>query len=65
MIWSNIGDSKAYFDEKDYSLNVNGQKILPDIRKYKEMKDLYLKEDQIKDNIPMYLMYRYVFIEGW
>ena len=61
-MYFNIWNTKIKFNESDYTIELNWKKIKPDIRTYAQMKDLYLEKEKLSDDAPLYLMYRWVYL---
>lgn len=53
-----INNKEIEFNKNTFEIIVDGKSKKPDIRTYKQMKDLYLENTDLDENAPLYLMYR-------
>lgn len=58
----NIGEVELEFDEQTHELKLDDKKIIPAIRTFADMKDMYSDYDKIEDKHWLYFMFRWVYL---
>jgi len=63
MMWLTLWNNKFFFDEDSKNIIVNWKKIIPSVRTYSQMRDLYFqKDDTIPSDFWLYYMFRWFYL---